>query len=35
VDPARTALWEYLHWFLHFGIFLLYAGITVSAPRAA
>ncbi|KLT46582.1 hypothetical protein CC85DRAFT_324878 [Cutaneotrichosporon oleaginosum] len=28
VDPARTAIWEYLHWLLHFGIFLLYAVIT-------
>ncbi|CAK9781578.1 unnamed protein product [Cutaneotrichosporon oleaginosum] len=29
VDPARTAIWEYLHWLLHFGIFLLYAVITL------
>lgn len=29
VDPARTWLWEMIHYPLHFGIFMLYAGICV------
>jgi hypothetical protein len=30
VDPARTWLWEMLHYPLHFGLFMLTAAIGVS-----